>query len=93
MPGKRKKTLEIWFAKPLKFVILQILEDHGGRISLTDLIDELTTIYENISLNQINRALMTLEIEGAVHVEVVGPKERIIEKVSKEWRYLPITED
>ncbi|MGQ4891092.1 MAG: hypothetical protein ACP6IP_01250 [Candidatus Njordarchaeia archaeon] len=92
MPSRRR-SLEVWFAKPLKFTIMKLLEERGDRISLSDLLKELKEIYENISLNQINRALLSLEIEGFVHVEVVGPKERIIEKISWEGAYLPVTED
>ncbi len=93
MPSKRKKTLEVWFTKPLKFTILEILEERGGRVSLSDLVETLKELYNNISINQINRVLLSLEIEGMVHVEVVSSKERIIEKISWESSYLPITED
>ena len=92
MPSKRR-SLEVWFAKPLKFAIMKMLEESGDRIALSDLIKKLKDIYENISLNQINRTLLSLEIEGFIHVEVVGPKERIIEKISWEGAYLPVTED
>ena len=89
----RRKKLEVWFAKPLKFVIIELIEKSHGRISLSDLMEKLKEIYNNISINQVNRALMSLEIEGIVHVEAVSPKERIIEKITKEGAYLPVTED
>ncbi len=93
MASKRRKGLDVWFARPLKFTIIDLLDKHRGRISLSELIKELEEIYVNISISQINRALMNLEIEGIIHVEAVSPKEMIIEKIPKERLYLPITED
>ena len=91
--ASRRKKLEVWFAKPLKFVIIELINLAQGRISFTELMEQLKKIYDNISINQVNRTLMALEIEGIIHVEVVSPKERIIEKITREGAYLPVTED
>mgnify|MGYP000365479438 CR=1 FL=1 len=89
----RKKGVYVWFAKPLRIAILEILEKRGGRVSETELKEELKKLYGEASSSVINRVLMQLEIDGLIHVEAVSPKERIIEKMAREKKYLTVGED
>jgi len=88
-----RRGIAIWFAKPLRIAILEILEKHYGRVSESVLKEELKKIYGEISSIALNRALMQLEINGLIHVEVGMPKERIIERITKERRYFSVGED
>ncbi|MHA1616066.1 MAG: hypothetical protein ACTSX9_02015 [Candidatus Njordarchaeales archaeon] len=88
-----RKGISVWFAKPIKIAILEILEKHHGRITESTLRDELKKIYGEVSSTVLNRALMQLEIDGLIHVEVGAPKERVIEKLTRERRYFSVGED
>lgn len=89
----RRSGIYVWFAKPIRLAILEILEKSGGRVSENELKSELKKIYGEASSTVINRILMQLEIDGLIHVDSINPRERIIEKMSKEKKYLSVGED
>lgn len=77
----------------MRLAILEILEEQGGRISENELKRELRKIYGEAPSTVINRILMQLEIDGLIHVESVSPRERIIERISRDRYYLSVGED
>lgn len=83
----------VWFAKPIRLAILEILESKGDRISEKELKNELKRIYGEASSTVINRILMQLEIDGLIHVDSMNPRERIIERMNRERKYLSVGED
>ena len=89
----RRSGIYVWFAKPIRLAILEILEREGGRISEKELKRELKEIYGEASSTVINRILMQLEIDGLIHVDSINPRERIIERMSREKKYLSVGED
>ena len=88
----RRRGISVWFAKPIKLAVLEILEEVGGRISESELRERIKNIYGEASTSIINRVLMSLEIDGLVHVAPVGIKERIIERTEGK-AYLVVGED
>ncbi len=89
----RKLGIYVWFAKPIRLAILEILEKVGGRISESELKERLKKIYGEAPSTVINQILMQLEIDGLIHVDSINPRERIIERLSEEKRYLSVGED
>lgn len=75
------------------FLVLQILEERGGRISDNELLLEIKRRGEDISRSELNKILMTLEVYGLIYVESVSLKEKIIERIEEERRYLSVGED
>ncbi len=89
----RRSGIYVWFAKPIRLAILEVLEKKGGRVSEKELKMELKKIYGEASSTVINRILMQLEIDGLIHVDSINPRERIIVRMSKEKKYLSVGED
>lgn len=75
------------------FIVLQILEERGGRISDNELLLEIKRRGMDISRSELNKILMTLEVYGLIYVEPVSLKEKIIERIEEERRYLSVGED
>ena len=88
-----RREIFVWFAKPLRIAILELLERYQGRIAESKLRKELEKIYGEVSSTVLNRVLMQLEIDGLIHVEAVSSKERIIEIMTKDRRYFSVGED
>lgn len=84
--------ISVWFAKPIRLAILELLEEKG-RVSESELKKELKKIYGEAPSTVINQILMQLEIDGLIHVDSINPRERIIERLTAEKRYLSVGED
>jgi len=89
----KRRYEDTWRWKPLMFLVLQILEERGGRISDNELLLEIKRRGEDISRSELNKILMTLEVYGLIYVESVSLKEKIIERIEEERRYLSVGED
>lgn len=81
-----------WRIIPLRNVILAILDKRQGVLIDKELIRLLKNQRENVSLSELDRALMELEIAGEIHVQQITKTKRKIERVG-ERRYLTIAED
>ena len=67
-----------WTPIPLNTTIVEILSKKGS-LNESDLLKELDSKYKNISIRELNDALMKLEIRGAIRVTRLLKKKRMIE--------------
>lgn len=67
-----------WTPIPLNTTIVEILSKKGS-LNESDLLKELGSKYKNISIRELNDALMKLEIRGAIRVTRLLKKKRMIE--------------
>ncbi len=82
-----------WPSIPLTVVILDILEKHKGVLLDNELMNSLTRIYGDVSPNELNKALMKLEIDGIVHVSYITKTRRKIEILRPGQGYMGVGED
>lgn len=73
-----------WKAQPLHLAILDILEKKGS-ITDAELLETLknTSSYRDLSFNELNRALMRMEISGLILVSSLTRGKRLIQLVKK----------
>ncbi|NPD89593.1 MAG: hypothetical protein HGN29_12810 [Asgard group archaeon] len=83
----------MWKVTPLKSCILAILEKRGGILLENDLENPLKEMYGDFSESELNKALMTLENQGLVHVTWISKTRRRIQKMTKDMGFLAIGED
>ena len=84
---------DMWRVTPLKSCILAILEKRGGVLLESDLENPLKDMYGLYSDTELNKALMTLENQGLVHVSWISKTRRRIQKVTKGMDFLAVGED
>ncbi|MFX1533181.1 MAG: hypothetical protein ACFFDI_03010 [Promethearchaeota archaeon] len=89
------KHVERWRVLPLEVAIMTVVNHHGGLILDTDLMRILSKEKElgDIGENEINNALMSLEIEGLVHVQEIKKNVRRITKIEDDHPFLAVGED
>lgn len=81
---------------PLRSAIIEILRKKDGVMLDSDLPIALKSIYGRtviFSDAEINRALMTLETQGLIHVQLITKNKRRIKRLDKEMTYLGVEED
>ncbi len=80
------KKLDTW-EKPLRIRILEILENHGGRITERELISKLKQTYVDVPIKKVYAELMHLEINGLIYVDSTVPANKVIEllREKKVW--------
>lgn len=73
-----------WRAQPLHLAILDILEKKGS-ITDAELLETLknTSSYRDLSFNELNRALMRMEISGLILVLSLTRGKRLVQLVRK----------
>ncbi len=79
---------------PLRYAIIEILENKNGQMLDSDLLTALKARYDfkEISLNEINKNLLSLETQGLIHVQVISKYKRMIIKVEGNM-YMGVEED
>ncbi|MHA1345315.1 MAG: hypothetical protein ACTSVO_02535 [Candidatus Heimdallarchaeaceae archaeon] len=82
-----------WKVTPLKSCILTILDKRGGVLLENDLENPLRDLYGDFSNSELNKALMTLENQGLIHVSWISKKRRRIHKMTKDMNFLAVGED
>ncbi|MHA1953005.1 MAG: hypothetical protein ACXAAM_02315 [Candidatus Heimdallarchaeaceae archaeon] len=83
----------MWKVTPLKSCILAILEKRGGVLLENDLENPLKEMYGDFSESELNKALMTLENQGLVHISWISKTRRRIQKMTKDMGFLAVGED
>ena len=83
----------MWKVTPLKSCILTILEKRGGVLLEGDLENPLRDMYGDFSESELNKALMTLENQGLIHVSWISKTRRRIHKMTKDMGFLAVGED
>lgn len=84
---------DTWKVTPLKSCILAILEKRGGVILENELENPLKDMYGDYSDSELNKALMTLENQGLIHVGWISKTKRRIQTMTKDMGFLAIGED
>ncbi|MCD6515217.1 MAG: hypothetical protein ACTSSP_08675 [Candidatus Asgardarchaeia archaeon] len=82
-----------WPSLPLTVVILDILEKHKGIILDNELMSILERVYGDVSPNELNKALLKLEIDGLIHVSYITKTRRKIEILKPGQGYMGVGED
>jgi Fe2+ or Zn2+ uptake regulation protein len=70
---------QYWPALPLHTCIVEILLKREGVLTDTELYRDLRTSYGDLSLKEMNKTLICLEIEGIIHVSRLTKNKRRIE--------------
>ena len=81
---------------PLRSAIMEILSDRNGEMLDTDLTVALNSRYgaNEFSIHEINKALIALETQGIVHVQVLTKyKKKILAINRSDQMYLGVEED
>ncbi len=77
-----QSSTRTWKIQPLNMVIVEILEKKG---SLTDveLLEALKSIYKDLSINELNKTLMRMEITGLISVSSLTKGRRLVQLTKK----------
>ena len=80
---------------PLRSAIIEILRDKDGVMLDNDLMISLKKRYGsfNFSDNEINKALLTLETQGLIHVQIISRTKKRIQEIKGEDVYLGVEEE
>ena len=78
---------------PLSTAIIMAIEKRQGVILDDELAKILSMEFGDVSKNEINRILMTLEIRGLVHVTYVTKTKMRIELIRDGMIYMAVDED
>ena len=68
-----------WSALPLHTCIVEILLKKGGTLTDTELYQALRKSYGDLSLRELNNTLLSLEIDGIIHVFRLTKNRRRVE--------------
>ncbi len=81
------------YSIPIKNAILNILKKRQGIIIDKELFSLLQKSFDDISLKDVNRALMQLEIEGLIRVSQIAKNRRSVELMKPGQEFLAVGED
>lgn len=87
------KKYPYWRPFPLTFSIMNIVERREGLLLEDDLVRLLENDIGEFSERELNQALMKLEVEGLIHVQTIKKKQRVIKRIEKSQKFLPVGED
>ena len=59
--------MRIWRVRPLCSLVIEVLKKNG-RMTDDKLLDQLRAFYPDVSMTELSRALMTLEMNGFIYV-------------------------
>ncbi|MHA1976097.1 MAG: hypothetical protein ACW98F_03505 [Candidatus Hodarchaeales archaeon] len=82
-----------WRPFPLTFSIMNIVERREGILLEDDLVRLLESDVGEFSDRELNQALMKLEIEGLIHVQMIKRNQRVIKRIVKGNKFLTVGED
>ncbi|MHA1304647.1 MAG: hypothetical protein ACTSQE_02865 [Candidatus Heimdallarchaeaceae archaeon] len=82
-----------WRVTPLKSCILAILEKRGGVIIENELENPLRELYGEYSETELNKALLSLETNGLIHVSWISKTRRRIQTLTNDMGFLAVGED
>jgi hypothetical protein len=72
---------------------MNIVERREGLLLEDDLVRLLENDIGEFSERELNQALMKLEVEGLIHVQTIKKKQRVIKRIEKSQKFLPVGED
>ncbi|MCD6464770.1 hypothetical protein J7L27_00150 [Candidatus Bathyarchaeota archaeon] len=71
-----------WKVQPLHMAIAEILKKKGS-LTDVDLLEALKSIYKDLSLNELNKTLMSMEIAGLITVSSMSKGKRLVQLIRK----------
>ena len=80
---------------PLRSAIIEILRLKNGMMLDNDLLIALKKRYGNyiFSDSEISKALLTLETQGLIHVQIIQGTKKIIQEINEQDGYLGVEEE
>jgi len=75
-------AVRTWRPHPLDLTIVEILDKKGGMTD-EELFDMLKETHEDLGFGTLNRTLMTMEVQGKVHVSALTKGKRRVELVKR----------
>ena len=72
---------------------MNIVERREGILLEDDLVRLLESDVGEFSDRELNQALMKLEIEGLIHVQMIKRNQRVIKRITKNNKFLTVGED
>ncbi|MCK4885422.1 ArsR family transcriptional regulator [Candidatus Bathyarchaeota archaeon] len=70
---------KLWAVQPLHTSIVEILLKKRGSSTDTDLLSSLKKSYGELSLRELNKTLMRLEVDGIIHVSTLTKNKKRVE--------------
>ncbi|MEE8322650.1 MAG: ArsR family transcriptional regulator [Candidatus Bathyarchaeia archaeon] len=70
---------KLWAVQPLHTSIVEVLLKKRGSSTDTDLLNSLKKSYGELSLRELNKTLMRLEIDGIIHVSTLTKNKKRVE--------------
>jgi DNA-binding HxlR family transcriptional regulator len=70
---------KLWAVQPLHTSIVEVLLKKRGSSTDTDLLSSLKKSYGELSLRELNKTLMRLEIDGIIHVSTLTKNKKRVE--------------
>jgi DNA-binding HxlR family transcriptional regulator len=70
---------KLWDVQPLHTSLVEVLLKRGGSSTDTELLDALKKSYGELSLRELNKTLMRLEVDGIIHVSTLTKNKKRVE--------------
>jgi DNA-binding HxlR family transcriptional regulator len=70
---------KLWAVQPLHTLIVEALLKKRGSSTDTDLLSSLKKSYGELSLRELNKTLMRLEVDGIIHVSTLTKNKKHVE--------------
>ena len=70
---------KLWNGQPLHTSIVEVLLKNGSSSTDTELLRALKKSYDGLSLRELNKTLMRLEVDGIIHVSTLTKNKKRVE--------------
>jgi Fe2+ or Zn2+ uptake regulation protein len=70
---------KLWDVQPLHTSLVEILLKRGGSLTDTELLRALKKSYGELSLRELNKTLMRLEVDGIIHVSTLTKNKKRVD--------------
>ena len=70
---------KLWDVQPLHTSIVEVLIKNGGSSTDTELLRALKKSYGELSLREMSKTLMRLEVDGIIHVSTLTKNKKRVE--------------
>lgn len=70
---------KLWYVQPLHTSLVEVLLKRGGSSTDTEILRALKKSYGELSLRELNKTLMRLEVDGIIHVSTLTKNKKRVE--------------
>jgi len=70
-----------WKPQPLVTLVIEFLQKKQGVLTDVELYKSLREVYDDLSMSEVNKTLMKLEVDGVLHVYGLTKSKRRVELV------------